>query len=375
MIQKPLEGIRILDLTKLLPGPFATMILGDLGAEIIKVEHPDPIKDIARFHPPFVKGKKSRIGSLFYQINRNKKSITLDYTKPKGREIFLKLARDADVVVESFKPGTMDHFDIGKERLKEANPDLIFCSINGYGQTGPRSKEPGHDMNYLSIAGLLQMNGRLDDPPLPYPIPFGDYIGALFGVIGVLGQLAGKKLKKNDNDNQGKDTNFIHIDASIYESVFSLLHVYNCKHMTGSDEFEKDEEVLCGYYPFYRLYECKDGKHVALGAIEDKFWRRFCDAIGRPELKSEQFAGIDYISDALNLKSCWNTEDVNETIEKIMLQRDRDDWVRFLNDHDICCTPVNSIPDAWNDPQATSRQLLIDVEDGEYGTRSHLRSP
>ncbi|MEX2715349.1 MAG: CaiB/BaiF CoA transferase family protein [Candidatus Sigynarchaeum springense] len=363
---KPLEGIRIVDLTKLLPGPFATMVLGDLGAEVIKVEHPDPTKDMARFTPPFVIGEKLRVGGLYYQINRNKKSITLDYTKPEGRDIFLKLVATADALVESFKPGTLEHWNLGKEVLQAANPKLVFASVCGYGHDGPRANEPGHDMNYLSIAGLLSMSGEPAGPPLPFPIPFADYIGGLYAVIGVLGALAGRK--------PGSGA-FTHVDASIFESVFSLLHLYNCNRMAGVPDFKKGEDVLSGFYPFYRLFKCKDGGYVSLGAIEQKFWDNFCDAIGHAELKELQFAGIQYVEKAIGLKPTKSFEEINRILEAVFLERDRDEWVTFLNSKDVCCAPVHDITSAWSDVQVKYRKLFVPVEDAAYGTREHLRSP
>jgi alpha-methylacyl-CoA racemase len=350
---KPLEGIRIIDLTKLLPGPFATMVLGDLGAEVIKVEHPDPTKDMARFSPPFVIGDKSRVGGLYYQINRNKKSITLDYTKPEGREILLKLLATADALVESFKPGTLDHWNLGKEVLQAANPKLVFASVCGYGHDGPRANEPGHDMNYLSIAGLLYMNGEPNGPPLPFPIPFADYIGGLYAAIGVLGALAGR---------QRAGASFVHVDASIFESIFSLLHLYNCNRMTGAPDFKKGEDVLSGFYPFYRVFKCKDGRYLSLGAIEQK-------------LKQSQFAGIVYVEKAIGLKPSNGSGEINRLLDAVFLERGCDDWVAFLNAKDVCCAPVQDITSAWDDVQVRSRRLLVPVDDARYGTREHLRSP
>jgi crotonobetainyl-CoA:carnitine CoA-transferase CaiB-like acyl-CoA transferase len=363
---KPLEGVRIIDLTKLLPGPFATMVLGDLGAEVIKVEHPDPTKDMARFSPPFVIGEKSRVGGLYYQINRNKKSVTLDYTKPEGREILLKLLATADVLVESFKPGTLEHWNLGNEVLQAANPKLVFASVCGYGHDGPRANEPGHDMNYLSIAGLLSMSGEANGPPLPFPIPFADYIGGLYAAIGVLGALAGR---------QHSGASFVHVDASIFESIFSLLHLYNCNRMTGAPDFKKDEDVLSGFYPFYRLFKCKDGGYLSLGAIEQKFWDNFCEAIGHSELKESQFAGIEYVEKAIGLKPSKSFGEINRLIDAVFLERNCDEWVAYLNSKDVCCAPVHDIASAWDDAQVKSRRLLVPVEDGEYGTREHLRSP
>lgn len=373
---KLLDGIKVIDLTKLLPGPFCTMILADLGADVIKVEHPDPIKDISRVHPPFIKGESRRIGGLFYQINRNKRSITLNYKKDEGREILLELIKDADVLVESFKPGTMEYYKLGKDVLEEVNPDLVYCSVSGYGQEGHRANEPGHDMNYLSYAGFIHLAGDPSGPPMPFPVPFGDYTGALFGAIGVLSALVhkmGQKRKQKSDARGSKD--FMHVDAAIFDSVMILHSTLMGKYISRGESFKKGEEALSGYYPYYRVYKCKDGKYISLGAIEEKFWRNFCDAVNVPELADQQFAGIKYIADALNLKSCYTFTEINKELERIFLQKNRDEWVEFLNSKNVCCGPVYDLEEAWNDPNIESRRILKEVDDERYGKVPLLRFP
>ncbi|MFX0102117.1 MAG: CaiB/BaiF CoA transferase family protein [Candidatus Hodarchaeota archaeon] len=374
---KPLEGIKVIDLTKLLPGPFCTMILADLGADIIKVEHPDPMKDISRVHPPFIKGKSNRVvGGLFYQINRNKKSITLNYKKEEGREILLKLIKDADVLVESFKPGTMDYYNLGKAVLKETNPDLVYCSVSGYGQEGYRATEPGHDMNYLSYAGFIHLSGDPDGPPMPFPVPFADYTGALFGAIGVLSALVHKLSRKNlEKNDKGKDQDFMHVDAAIFDSIMILHSTLMGKYISNKTSFKKGEEALSGYYPYYRVYKCKDGNYLSLGAIEEKFWRNFCEAVNSPELIDQQFAGIEYIVEELNLKTCMNFREMNAELERIFLQKDRDEWVEFLNSKNVCCGPVYDLDEVWKDPNIKSRRILKEIDDERYGKIPLLRFP
>jgi crotonobetainyl-CoA:carnitine CoA-transferase CaiB-like acyl-CoA transferase len=348
------------------------MILADLGAEVIKVEHPDPMKDMARISPPFITGERSRVGSLFYQINRNKKSVSLDYTKPEGRDIFLKLIETADVLVDSFKPGTMDHYDLGRDVLERVNPDLIYCSVSGYGQDGPRAGEPGHDMNYLALAGVLSMAGEPVGSPMPLPIPFADYIGGLYSAIGVISALVRHGCRNRPG---ARENGFVLIDASIFESAMSLLHFYNSNPMTGRPNFEKGEDVLSGWHPFYRLFKCKDGKYLSLGAIEQKFWDNLLDAIGHPELKAEQFSGNTYVVDELHLKPAVDVAEITALLEATFLERDRDDWVSFLAAHDVCCTPVNDLSQAWADGHVQARGMLIEVADPRYGTKRHIGFP
>jgi len=371
----PLEDIVVLDLTKLLPGPFCTMILADLGATVIKVEHPNPLKDLARFTPPFITGKKtnSKIGSLFYFINRNKKSITLNYTVPEGRELFLKLVKKADVVVESFRPGTLKVFGLGPEVLKSVNPRLILASITGFGQFGPRARDPGHDMNYISLAGFTFLAGKKNEGPMPFPVPFGDYIGALFSVIGIVAAIVEKiKSRKAEEPNKNE---FIHVDSAIFDSIMALWPSLLWPIIMDKTPFKKSEEVLSGFYPFYRMYKCKDGKYLCLGAIEQKFWDNFCDAINHPDLKTEQFSGINYVTSTLGLKSCRNFDEINKVIEEIFMQKTRDEWIKYLSERNVCCSPVYEPSEVWIDNNVKERKILGKTLDPDLGEIQLLRFP
>ncbi|MHA1848425.1 MAG: CaiB/BaiF CoA transferase family protein [Promethearchaeota archaeon] len=370
---KLLNNVKIIDLTKLLPGPFCTMILADLGAEVIKIEHPDPMKDMARFTPPFIKGDKSRVATLFYQINRNKKSMTLDFTRERGREILLDLIKDADVLVESFKPGTLERWGLGMDVLRKTNPELIACSISGYGQDGPRSREPGHDLNYMSLAGMNYLLGAADSPPGCYPLPFGDFIGALYAAIGILSSLYWKLQKKLGEDQAlgGNESGFLHVDSSIFESILSLYPLM----LKPSGTFKKGEMVLSGMYPFYKIYECKDGKFLSIGAIEQKFWNRFCDAVQHPEWKDEQFSGIKYVEEELGLKSKVSHEEITRELKAIFLERNRDEWVEYLTASGVCCTPILDINEVWDDKHVKQRHFRVLIDDPIHGKFMHLRSP
>lgn len=368
MTRAPLAGIRVLDLTKLLPGPFCTMILADLGAEVIKVEHPDPMKDMSRFSPPFTPGK-ARVGMLHYLINRNKQSITLNYRKPRGRKILLELVTGADVLVESFKPGTMHHWNLGQDVLEQWNPDLIYCSLSGYGQDGPRAGEPGHDLNYMALSGILHYSGDPKDPPACLPVPFGDYTGALFATIGILASLQGNPRARNRL--QSQEGGFTRVDVSILESILALHPV-----LEGLDrDFRKGEMALSGEYPFYRNYECGDGKHIAIGAIEQKFWKAFCESMGHPEFTEQQFAGMDYLERALGLKSTVTRDEINETFEQIFATRKRQYWLEYLGNRGVCCSPVLSPSRTWKDQHVQARGVRVPVKDPRAGSVDHVTLP
>jgi crotonobetainyl-CoA:carnitine CoA-transferase CaiB-like acyl-CoA transferase len=227
-------------------------------------------------------------------------------------------------------------------------------------------------MNYLALAGVLSMCGEPAGPPMPLPVPFADYIGALYGAIGVISALVRHGCR---NGPRTLDNGFVRIDASIFESALSLLHYYNSNPMTGRPDFEKGEDVLSGWHPFYRLFKCRDGKYLSLGAIEQKFWDNLLDAIGHPELKTEQFSGNVYVVDELRLKPAVDAAEITELLETIFLEKDRDDWVTFLAAHDVCCTPVNDLSETWADEQVQARGMLVEVADPRYGPKRHIEFP
>ena len=328
----PLEGIKVLDLSRYLPGPFCTQILADFGAEVIKVEDPRG-GDLGRSVPPLIEGESAR----FYTVNRNKKSITLDLKQDAGRDIFRKLALSADIVVDQFRPGVMKKMGLGYEDLRTINPRIIYCAITGYGLTGPLSDAAGHDLNYLNIAGVTGLTGAYQGMPVMSGAQIADISGGtLYAVIAILMALVSRA-----KDGQGQLCDIAMMDCSI-----SLL-AYTLGEWAGWGRLpEMGNEILTGGYAFYNIYKTKDGKYVGLGAVEDKFWAEFCEKVDRREY----------------IKLQWNTTlqpDIQADIRAIMLTKTRDQWVEYFADCDICFTPILTMEEMCGHPQVTAREMIL----------------
>lgn len=329
--KKPLDGIRVLDLTRYLPGPFAAQILADFGAEVIKVEEPGG--ELGRFLPPFIGG----LGTRFCAVNRNKKSITIDLKSGQGKEIFKKLALDSDIIIEQFRPGVMEKNGIGYNALKGANEGLIYCSITGYGLSGPWVDRAGHDINYLNTSGISALTAGRDGVPVMSSVQIADTAGgSLFAVIGIL--LA---LFQRSRTGKGQLC-----DISMMDGALSLLS-YTVGEWCGKGELpETGREFLTGGFAMYNTYRCGDGKYVGLGAIEGKFWERFCAKIGR-----EQYISLQY--------DVSKQEDIIEDISSVILDKTRDEWVEFFSGSDICFTPVLDLDEVSRHEQVRARDMLI----------------
>lgn len=342
----PLKGIRVLDLSRYLPGPFATQILADFGAEVIKVEDPKG-GDLGRLLPPLIAGQSAR----FYTVNRNKKSVTLDLRKTAGQEAFKRLAAKSDVVVDQFRPGVMEKMGIGYESLKEINPALIYCALTGYGLDGPLRDVAGHDLNYLSLAGITGVTGAYQSKPAMCGVQIADIAGGtLYSVVGILLALA-----QRQKSGQGQLCDIAMMDASL-----SLL-AYTIGEWCGEGQLPViGDDLLTGGYAFYQIYPTKDGKYISLGAIEDKFYAEFCRKINRPELFEKQ----------------WDKElqrEIIAEITQIMMEKTRDEWVEFFADSDICLTPVLELDEVCQHPHVKARNMIIDIEDiGSPGKRISL---
>jgi len=328
----PLEGIKVLDLSRYLPGPFCTQILADFGAEVIKVEDPRG-GDLGRTLTPCIEGESAR----FPTVNRNKKSITLDLKQEAGKAIFRKLVAKADVVVDQFRPGVMKKMGLDYDALKKINPGIIYCAITGYGWTGPMKDAAGHDLNYLNLAGVTGMTGVFKGRPAMSGVQIADIAGGtLYSVIAILLALASR-----EKTGEGQLCDVAMLDCSI-----SLL-AYTLGEWAGWGRLpEMGNDVLTGGYACYNVYECKDGKHVSLGAVEDKFWAEFCQKIDRAEY----------------IKPQWNPalqQDIQADIRAIMMTKTRDEWVEFFAHNDICFTPVLTMEEMCNHPQVIAREMIL----------------
>ncbi len=331
----PLSGIRILDLSRLLPGAYATQMMADFGADVIKVEEPGS-GDYGRYMPPHGAGG---MGQLFLAINRNKRSMTLNLKAAEGRAIFLHMVEQADVIVESFRPGVLERLGLGYEQLKAVNRGLIYCAISGYGQEGPYRLRAGHDLNYAGYAGLLYYNRGQDGQPAMPATQLGDLAGGSYmAVIGILTALVGRAQR-----GEGRM-----IDVSMTEGVLSLLPLVASTYLNTGNAPRPNRSTLNGGLPCYNIYETRDSKHVTLGALEPKFWHAFCTHIGHLELLPFHLP-----------VGPGEREQAIEMLRAIFKTKTRDEWVAELADIDACVGPVYSIDEAIDDPHAQARGVSV----------------
>lgn len=328
---KPLDGIKVLDLSRYLPGPLCTQILADFGAEVVKVEDPSG-GELGRQVPPYIEGESAR----FYTVNRNKKSLSLNLKKQEGKEIFKKLSSKADIIVDQFRPGVMEKMGLGYENLKELNKRLIYCKLSGYGMTGPMCNNAGHDLNYLNIAGVTELTGNRDGDPAMCGVQIADTAGgSLFSVISILLAIAAR-----EKTGEGQLC-----DVAMLDSAISLL-AYTIGAWSGEGKLpQRGDDLLMGGYACYSIYECQDGKHIGLGAIEKKFWAEFCRRIDKEEYIEEQ-------------NNRGKQEIIKADIKQIILQKSRDEWVEFFSDLDICFTPVLTLDEMAKHPQVLAREMI-----------------
>ena len=330
----PLTGIRVLDLTRLLPGAYCTLLLADMGADVIKVEEPET-GDYMRWTPPLVDGQSA----LFNAINRNKRSITLNLKADAGRELLLRLVEGADVLVEGNRPGVMERLGIGWEIIHARNPRLVMCSITGYGQDGPFSSRAGHDLNYMATAGGLGLNGERDGPPVPPSVQVADIGGGgLHPAVAILGAVLGVA--------RGGEGRWI--DASMTDGVVSWLAMAFAAREAGEPVLRGDQR-LAGRYACYRVYACKEGGYYSVAALEGKFWRALCGALERPDLVEQQ-----YSEDA----------STQAALEEIFASRTRREWQEKLAALDACCEPVLEVDEVRHHPQIAARQLFLSQASG-----------
>jgi len=347
-LPSPLEGMKVLDLTRLLPGPFGTMLLADMGAEVIRVEDPQG-GDYARFTPPFT---SSGMSVMHHIVNRNKRSIAIDLKQKEGRELVLELAGWAEVLVEQFRPGVMERLGLDYETVCEVNPSMIYCSITGYGQDGPYRDVAGHDINYLGYAGILDATGAADGPPVVAGVQIADLAGGgMFGVISIL--MAYIHMK---NTGQGQ-----HVDVAMMDGVISWLAANTGDLFIGGPAPGRGRQVLWGATPCYNIYEAADG-YMAVGALEGKFWKRTCELLGKPEYADMQFSFDRY-------------DEIFAWFRARFKEKTRAEWAGIFGSEDTCVTPILNMAEMSEDPQVLARKMVIEVEDEKAGTMKTLGIP
>ena len=342
-----LDGIKILELARVPPAEMPAMIMADMGAEVLKIDSPDAER------PTGEDWVRRTIHSF---TNRNKRSMTLDMKTPDGQAIFRKLAATADVIVEGFRPGVMRRLGADYETLRATNPRLIYCSLSGFGQDGPYRDYPAHDMNYLSLAGVLGLIGEAGSKKPVIPLNLvADYAGAsLHGALGIALALFAR-----ERTGRGQ-----HVDVSYLDTTVSLLAATPNMRFFFSDGSapRRGEGFLGGSYPYYAIYETRDDKLLTIGCTEPWLWANFCKAVGRPDL--ERFARKpDHFVRAANREEAV----ARDEIEKIIKTRDRDDWYERLVKADVCVGKVYDVEEMVHDPQINHRQMIVDVEHPTHG--------
>ena len=339
-----LEGVRVLDLATVGPAARASRILADYGASVTKVGAV-PRAGGVQITPPF----------YAYSGNRGMTRALFDLKSADGRNAFLGLVAEADVVIESFRPGVADRLGIGYAALREANPAIILCSTSGYGQDGPRRDWAGHDINYLATSGFLDCSGRQADgrPALPgatvADIAAGGMQAAMAIMAALLRRERGEQNRQGEHTRQGEHPRQgEHIDVSIADGAFTMMSLYVDEYLATGNEPGPGHYILTGRYACYDTYRCADGRYVSVGAIEPRFWANLCELIGLPQFASQQTEddAQDEIRDALAAK--FATED-------------RDHWVELLGPADTCVAPVNTVAEAVEDPHTTARALVVDA--------------
>ena len=343
-----LQAIRVLDLTRLLPGPYCTLMLADFGAEVIKVEDPVAGDYLRDFEP-----KLDADSAVFHSLNRNKKSICLDLKTEKERSHFLKLVETADVVMESFRPGVMKRLGLDYETLKQINPRLIYCAITGYGQTGPYKDKPGHDINYLSYAGLLHVMGEKDRKPVIPATQIADIGGGAYPAI------AGILLALFEREKTGKGQL---VDVSMLDGVVSWMHML-LPNVFAEREVTRGEELLNGGFACYQVYETKDSRFLSMGGIEQKFWKVFCEGIERQ----------DFI-DCLDAPKEKQEQMIHET-QTIIAGKTLEEWLDIFSEKEACVTPVKIMEETLEDSQLQAREMIQTIAHPELGNMKQIGNP
>jgi crotonobetainyl-CoA:carnitine CoA-transferase CaiB-like acyl-CoA transferase len=319
----PLRNVKLLDLSRQLPGPFCSMMLADLGVDVLVVAAPNDVMGIGL--------------SL---AQRNKRSMTLNLKSLEGKKIFDRLAQDADIILEGFRPGVTERLGIDYAKMSALNPRLVYCSISGYGQDGPYRDKVGHDINYLGYAGVLGVSGAGGSPPTIMPVQVADIGGgALMATVGILAALLARQ-----HTGRGQFIDISMMDGSISWNVFHTL-IY----LVTGHQPERGLSRLTGHNPCYAVYETKDGKYVTVGALEEHFWRNLCVALGVEEFIADQFAEGE------------RREEMFRVLRQKFKSKTQAEWLKELEPIDICFGPVNSIADSFVDPQAQARHMVQEV--------------
>jgi alpha-methylacyl-CoA racemase len=334
----PLDGVRVLDLSRLLPGPFCSLLLADFGADVVKVEDTGQ-GDYMRWAPPVYAGADpSAASAMFLALNRNKRSVRIDLKDERGREVLFALAREADVLLESFRPGVLERLGCGYAALRAVNPALVYCAISGYGQDSPLRDRSGHDLNYLALAGLLGLTGDADGPPVQPAGQIADLGGgALMAAFGILAAL-----RERDRSGEGQL-----VDVSMTDGTLSWLAMVAARFLADGAPPRRGDLELGGALVCYRPYRCADG-WITVGALEPKFWAAFCRGVGREDLIAGQFDRPG--------------SETHRAVEAVVAARTRAQWAAFAAEHDCCIEPVLGLDEVLESDNVRARDMVVEVD-------------
>lgn len=358
----PLNGIRVLDLSRLLPGPLASLVLADLGAQVDKIEDASG-GDYLRVMPPLAgvggpggphsaspDGAADPTSTAFLALNRNKRSAVIDLKKPEAKDAFLRLVRSYDVVLEQFRPGVLDRLGLSHAALLEANPRIVICALTGYGQTGPLAHRAGHDLNYLARAGVLGFQGPKAHPPTVPGFQLADVSGGLYAVIGIMGALM-----ERARTNAGSVVDVAMIETAMPFAIAGFGLAF------GGQAPARGDEPLTGGIAPYQTYETKDGGAMTLASLEPKFWMQFCAGIGRPVDMGDLMPGPHQAA-------------LIDELRVVFLAKTRDEWIAFASERDCCLEPVLTPDEARRDPHLAARRMFFEMA-SPWGTIHQMRTP
>ena len=338
----PLEKVKIIDFSQRLPGPYCSEILSDLGAEVVMVERSGSVPET-----------RSTFPGLFELVNRNKKSITLNLKSERGKGIAYRLIRECDIFIEEFRPGVAERLGIGYPQVKEINPTIIYCSISGFGQEGPYRDRVGHDINYLSLSGILSIPGQIDLPPSRPGVPIVDLASGMYAAIAILAAL-----RKREIQGTGE-----YIDVSMLDTMISWMSVRAGNLLVYGKKV--DDEHLS---PLNSIFETKDGKRISLGIVEEQFWQNFVKAIGRNDLLEDR----RFLTPSQRKKYA---PELLKKIKEIISKRPLSEWERILDWRNVPYAPVHSVEEAMNDPHVQARKLVEEIEVEGIGRIKEVNFP
>ncbi len=343
-----LKSIKVLDLTRLLPGGYCTQLLGDMGAEIIKIEQPG-IGDYMRWMPPHIKKESG----LFLAINRNKKSLTLNLKTSRGQEIFYRLVESADVIIEGYRPGVVKRLGVDYVTVKTFNPKVIYCSLSGYGQDGPYRDWVGHDINYIGIGGILNITGTTEEPIIP-GVQIADLAGG--GMLAAIAILTALFAREQTGIGQ-------YIDVAMLDGVVSWLSIHAGKYFVDQEIPIRGNMPLSGGTASYNIYKTKDSKWISLGILEKQFWTNLCKVIGREDLEEAPYFELS------------NREELKSILQAIFRTKNQIEWIKLLNSADVPCGPIYTIDEVFKDPQVLHRGMFREIDHPIEGRIKQLGIP